>query len=523
MTAVLDACWCRASARETAVLVDGAAYYRTLYRALLSATRSISIAAWQFDPNIDLIPDAAKDAREYPVSLWQLLNTLCARRPELEVRILAWDYSLVYAFERTWLELTEARLSAHPRVHFRWREHPDPRGSHHQKFVVIDGRIAFLGGLDLGKSRWDTREHDPDNPLRTENSNGSARPFHDVQAAVEGPAAEKLEELFVEAWQASEAKTSDTGSGAPLAKAPEATRANGAGFRLADATGDDVFLLGEAEVELVRTVPAGTADVGVQETRATFERMIREAERLIYIETQYFTSSAISRALIERMSRRDAPALQIVLVMPDGADSVKEGLVLGSCQQHVVSSLFASAEESGHAIRLVHSRCLSKAGERVATYVHSKLMIVDDVSLFVGSANLTNRSMGLDTELGLSLSAKHDAALSERIARLRASLLAEHAGGFAVDRFLAIEGLIHAIDECCSDEGSRLTLGVVGPPDRAEPLVLALFDPTTVFDHQQWDEIWEETLGLDQPGLLKRSWEAVKQIFSTKSAGVERE
>jgi hypothetical protein len=66
----------------------------------------------------------------------------------------------------------------------------------------------------------------------------------------------------------------------------------------------------------------------------------------------------------------------------------------------------------------------------VATYVHSKLMIVDDQFLTVGSANLTNRSMGVDTELNLTVQTDDpDSALAVSIRSVRANLLAEHTGG----------------------------------------------------------------------------------------------
>ena len=40
-------------------------------------------------------------------------------------------------------------------------DHP-PAGSHHQKVVVIDDKVAFCGGIDITTSRWDTREHPAD-------------------------------------------------------------------------------------------------------------------------------------------------------------------------------------------------------------------------------------------------------------------------------------------------------------------------------------------------------------------------
>src|SRR6202012_4319232 len=60
--------------------------------------------------------------------------------------------------------------------------------------------------------------------------------------------------------------------------------------------------------------------------------------------------------------------------------------------------------------------------------VHSKLMIVDDEWLRVGSANFANRSMGLDTECDLVLEARGDASARRAIASVRNTLLSEHLG-----------------------------------------------------------------------------------------------
>jgi uncharacterized membrane protein YdjX (TVP38/TMEM64 family) len=60
--------------------------------------------------------------------------------------------------------------------------------------------------------------------------------------------------------------------------------------------------------------------------------------------------------------------------------------------------------------------------------VHSKVLVVDDAHLRIGSANLSNRSMGLDTECDLALDARGDARIGAAIARFRNGLLAEHLG-----------------------------------------------------------------------------------------------
>ena len=60
--------------------------------------------------------------------------------------------------------------------------------------------------------------------------------------------------------------------------------------------------------------------------------------------------------------------------------------------------------------------------------VHAKVLIVDDAFLKIGSANLNNRSMGLDTECDLSIEAGERAEVGLAIARVRRRLLAEHNG-----------------------------------------------------------------------------------------------
>src|SRR5690606_25139494 len=73
--------------------------------------------------------------------------------------------------------------------------------SHHQKVVVIDDEVAFVGGLDLTHGRWDTPEHRPIEPFRRDAQGRLARPNHDVQAVLSGPAAATLGDLCRDRWQ----------------------------------------------------------------------------------------------------------------------------------------------------------------------------------------------------------------------------------------------------------------------------------------------------------------------------------
>ena len=153
--------------------------------------------------------------------LLPFLNHLCQQRPALEIYITAWDYSVVYALEREWLQKLRFDFQSHPRVHFEFLPHPEPGGCHHQKLVVIDGRVAFLGGLDLCDARWDTRQHAPHSPERVDTHGRPYKPFHDIQVALTGPVVDTLQRLFLDGWRLA---TGSELSGAHNSLLPEVTR-----------------------------------------------------------------------------------------------------------------------------------------------------------------------------------------------------------------------------------------------------------------------------------------------------------
>src|SRR5690606_6100164 len=145
-------------------------------------------------------------------------------------------------------------------------------------------------------------------------------------------------------------------------------------------------------VAISRTSPPGESSQGSCETLHRYEKLIASAQRLIYVETQYFTSSAVSRAFLARMSNKDLPALQLVFVMPAGADSPKEKFALGNRQEQVLAAICTAAQEFGNEVRVLYSDS-DTSDTQLATFIHSKLMIVDDAAISVGSANLTLRIM----------------------------------------------------------------------------------------------------------------------------------
>lgn len=493
------------------VLVDADSYYAAFCEAALRARRYIYITGWQFDTQARLLrPDPAAPP-PHPIELLPFLNHLCEATPSLEIYITAWDYSVVYALEREWLQKLKFDFQSHSRVHFEFLNHPEPGGCHHQKLVVIDGAIAFTGGLDLCDARWDTRGHEKDAPVRIDTNGKPYKPFHDIQVGLVGPVVGMLEKLFLDGWRMAGGLEPLAGHAAPAARASEPAAPLHDVVSSLERFG--LPLRGQ-QVAVSRTEWLSEGQV-IVEIQALFERAILAAERLIYIETQYFTSRALAEALYYRLADSGRSKLQIVLVMPDGADSPKEDFVLGNRQRAIRRFVSDVARHFGHEFRLLMSSEASEADACPATFIHSKLMIVDDEFLTIGSANFTNRSMLIDREINLAWQthiegAEHAARLGADIAALRASLMAEHSGIDDESLFLDIDGLMARIDGACHSERGKLRCQAVPTPEEDDPLLIAIFDPSGPIDWDSLDHSVEEAFRFDE-GFVKRTAQKIGQ------------
>lgn len=415
------ALWCERPVAAAGLLVDADDYYRAFYRAACGARRHILIAGWQFDSDVALLRgDAAElEGAGRPTTLRAFLNDLCERNPDLSIYLLAWDYHAVFALEREWLQRILFAWTTNARLRFRFDASHVEHGCHHQKFVVVDGELSFVGGLDLCDHRWDDRRHLEANPLRA--SRGEPhKPFHDVQSYLVGrEAARELASLFACRWLASGGE--EISLEAPSGPEFDADYAPPGGLPVrAD------------RVALSRTDPHGapTEARGCREVCELYQTAIGAAERLIYIETQYFSSRAIGEALAARLRAPGRPDLDVVLVLNMRAETLKEEIAVGFAQAKVIADVRAAAAGTGHRLGIYYTVPDPSDGEPArATYIHSKIMVVDDRFLTVGSANLTNRSVGVDTELNASFEAERsDEPLGASIAAARRSLLAEHLG-----------------------------------------------------------------------------------------------
>jgi len=171
-----DNCGAIAHANRVAMLVDAESYFDAFVRAAEHARRSLIMLGWDFDSRTVLRFDA--DGRP-EITLGQFLNDLARKRRHLQIWMLDWDYPMVFGMGREFSPVYGWSWKPHRRVHFRYDNTHPVGGSHHQKIVVIDDKLAFAGGLDLTNKRWDSPKHEPGDPRRTFEEEPYP-PFHDA-------------------------------------------------------------------------------------------------------------------------------------------------------------------------------------------------------------------------------------------------------------------------------------------------------------------------------------------------------
>ena len=426
---------------QTGLLIDGRDYYRAFCAAAETAERHILLSGWQFDSDVQLLRAGDGD----PINLISLFNRLCEKNPNLQVYILAWNFSVIYCTDREWLQSWNFNWSTNERIQFCFDSCHAFGASHHQKYVVIDGHIAFLGGLDLCSSRWDDRQHRANNPQRMNADQSPYAPFHDVQSYHVGPVAEQLTKFFKEQWRVvCECELDLT------------VAARNSTVRFENALPIQSNRVAISRTQLKTTE---TGSESVREIRRLFRDAIGAAESLVYIENQYFSAQAIYEALVRRMTDRGRRKLEIVLVLAKEANAFVEQASIGIAQAKIIRHLKQLAAQTGHGFGVYYPASLDENNDEVATYIHSKVLLVDDCFLSVGSANLNNRSMGLDTELNVSwqaLAGQDDAQQSIRAVRV--SLLAEHTGLDLKSRteLGRTQDLVRYLDQTSNDPRSRL-------------------------------------------------------------------
>ena len=456
-------CWRIERAERVAFLVDGEAYFGAVRRAIAKAQHSILILGWDIDSRMLLVPDGADDG--YPAPLGDFLNAVVASRPSLHGYVLSWDFAMLYAMEREWLPIYKLDWRTHRRLAFRLDDRHPAGASHHQKVVVVDDAVAFVSGYDLTRCRWDTSEHACDDPRRADHRGEPYGPFHDVGMAVSGECARAIGDLACERWRRV------TGT-LPRRGGPGRVEDVWPAGLAADAR--------DVDVAIARTEPAFGGREAVTEIRALHEDAIASAQREIFAENQYFTSRTITNAFVPRLEAAQGP--EIAVISPYTQSGWLEISTMGVLRARIHRRLRGADVHGRYRLYCPTLQWLDPA--KGCLNVHSKVLVVDDALLTVGSANLSERSLGVDTECNLAIEACGDPRLAALITGFRNRLLAEHLGCTVEDvaGAFAREGGLHGAIAALAQPRKR---SLVAVEPRFDAALDALVPDPHVFDPEQ--------------------------------------
>jgi phosphatidylserine/phosphatidylglycerophosphate/cardiolipin synthase-like enzyme len=333
------------------VLIDGATALRRIAEDLERAETSVLAGGWHFTPAFRLRPDGP--------TLRELLAEIAERA---DVRVLAWAGAPLPLFKPSRKDVRSMRdaLARGTRIRMALDDRERPMHCHHEKALVLDDRVAYVGGIDLttlAGNRWDTSEH----PARGELG------WHDATVRVEGP-------LLGDVWDHLALRWHEV-TGERLTDRPTAEQ------------------MGAVEAQLVRTVPEKVyralpnGDFRIVEA---YVRALRSARTLIYLENQFLWSPEIVTILEQKLLRPPTEAFRLVVLLParanNGADDTRGQL-----------ARLIQADGEGRFLACA----LHQPGDAQPVYVHAKIGIVDDEWLTLGSANLNEHSLFNDTELNV--------------------------------------------------------------------------------------------------------------------------
>ena len=400
-----DTIWRTAQSTRAHVVVDAADYFDLVQSAMLNAQQRIMLIGWDFDTRIRLVAERKKSGGP-PRRLGEFILWLADRNPDLEIKLLKWNFGALKLLGRGSTMLDVARWAMHPRIEMKL-DSAHPFGcSHHQKIVVIDDKFAVCGGIDMTSDRWDTPEHLDGDVRRKRPSRKLYGPWHDITMMVEGKAAAALGDLARMRWERA--------SGTLLAPCEPQNQSPWPSSLAAE------FQF--VQVGISRTRAEFGDCPPVHEIEKLFIEQIARAKKFIYAENQYFASRKIAEAIARRVAELDPR--EVFFVTAESAAGWLEQKVMDSARARLIRAIGEKDPKNRFSVNVPYTA----NGNPI--YVHAKLMIVDDEILRVGSANMNNRSLGLDSECDLHIdtAVEGNAAAGPAITRLRHRLLAEHCG-----------------------------------------------------------------------------------------------
>jgi phosphatidylserine/phosphatidylglycerophosphate/cardiolipin synthase-like enzyme len=439
------------------LMMDGEEAWGTVAESLKAAKKSVSIATWWWQSDFELVREPTTHLTLTPSQRWQntvlgILETLPAERRVLVGQF--WGQDSILSFMTTDAKLkalAEApndkfefmgmanqtkgkfHFAASPftfgeRVRSSFTETAgqtfDTEGeiastlvekdvdltqwpvgintqiaSYHQKFMVIDDELAFIGGMNLKEVDWDTSAHTVFEPRRMLYGASTADrqavknkeklpdqgPRKDYMVRIEGPAAQDAADVFQIRWE------HQLKSGVEYAK-------NSTSFSVVRNIAERP---GGKQIQVTPTLPQPFWEHAIAET---WVNAVSQANDYVFIEDQYFRAPMLNDAIVARMEQN--PKLKLVVI----TKPINEWTDPGCPWTYKTHALFEGKFPTRYmllqlrAFDTVVTWGVDETESRFANIdVHSKMLIVDDKFLSVGSANKNNRGMIYEGEMNVAL------------------------------------------------------------------------------------------------------------------------
>ena len=366
-------------------------YYDRVSELLEDASQYAIFVGWQLDSRLPLRRPVRPNqpGTALAETLKEKVIRICEARPDFQVYFLIWDHAYFYTLER---EALQGRVwdDIHPRIHFIFDNRHPFGGSHHEKVVIIDGRISLCGGIDLCDDRWDSLQHFYIDPRRSLNRRTERHgPYHDMGVQVTGPICRWIQSHIARRWQAL--------SSIPFPESPASLE----------------HLHGGHQIYFSRT--ACTSDIEVpgapltREIEFLFRDLIRLAQKRIILEGQYYWSETINNALIAKLHQMRGRDFEIVIVLAELSKLKSLSKQMAYRELTLLEQIQRTADFTGARLTMGTPWVVDGEAPARAVYVHSKVMIIDDRFLSIGSANFSERALRLDSELTLTLEATEEA------------------------------------------------------------------------------------------------------------------
>jgi cardiolipin synthase len=316
------------------LLEDGPATYRAMFEAIRAARDHVNLESYIFEDDevgrkfadallakqaagvqVNLIYDSVGSIKT-PKEFFQHLR-------ENGIRVLEFNPVNPLTAKRGW----------------------DINNRDHRKLLVVDGRIAFVGGINISSvySRGSSA-------ARSSGKDGNGQAWRDTHVSIEGPAVAEFQKLFVDTWE--------QGAREPLPQRnyfPPLKRA------------------GKEVVRAVGSVAAQAASP----MYTTFLSAVESAESHVLVTVAYFVPDPQSLDVLKRAAQR---GVDVTLILPSHTDS---WVVFNAGRAHYDDLLGAGV----------------KIYERRGGLLHSKTVVIDGVWSTVGSTNWDPRSFLHNNEL----------------------------------------------------------------------------------------------------------------------------